>query len=199
MWERPCHAARRFPDFAMARRKTRVKRANGSNPGYHALRYRPRLRARACTHLRECWSAPGQSSATAFPPPHGGREPCGAHLRNSSAANFEMSSCPSAQAGTTSERCHSPSSNTLIVKILLDFTQSVTMLHPSRSKFEGRLPEAFCRRGTGAAPASEGLTQPSSPGRTRAASSATRSRPGPTTVKGIKAKMPRWRAARRRA
>ena len=37
----------------------------------------------------------------------------------------------------------------------------------------------------------------SSPGRTRAASSATRSRPGPTTVKGIKAKMPRWRAARR--
>jgi hypothetical protein len=39
--------------------------------------------------------------------------------------------------------------------------------------FEGRLPEAFCRRGTGAAPASEGLTQPSSPGRTRAASSGT--------------------------
>jgi hypothetical protein len=37
----------------------------------------------------------------------------------------------------------------------------------------------------------------SSPGRTRAASSATRSRPGPTTVKGRKAKMPRWRAARR--
>jgi hypothetical protein len=37
----------------------------------------------------------------------------------------------------------------------------------------------------------------SSPGRTRAASPATRSRPGPTTVKGIKAKMPRWRAARR--
>jgi hypothetical protein len=37
----------------------------------------------------------------------------------------------------------------------------------------------------------------SSPGRTRVTSSATRSRPGPTTVKGIKAKMPRWRAARR--
>ena len=37
----------------------------------------------------------------------------------------------------------------------------------------------------------------SSPGRTRAASSATRSRPGQTTVKGQKAKMPRWRAARR--
>src|SRR5437879_9154270 len=37
----------------------------------------------------------------------------------------------------------------------------------------------------------------SSPGRTRAASPATRSRPGPTTVKGIKAKMPRWRAVRR--
>src|SRR5437899_4107117 len=37
----------------------------------------------------------------------------------------------------------------------------------------------------------------SSPGRTRAASPAIRSRPGPTTVKGIKAKMPRWRAARR--
>src|SRR5215475_6836746 len=37
----------------------------------------------------------------------------------------------------------------------------------------------------------------SSPGRTRAASPATRSRPGPTTVKGTKAKMPRWRAERR--
>jgi len=37
----------------------------------------------------------------------------------------------------------------------------------------------------------------SSPGRTRVTSSATMSRPGPTTVKGIKAKMPRWRAARR--
>jgi hypothetical protein len=38
---------------------------------------------------------------------------------------------------------------------------------------------------------------PETPGGTRAASPATRSRPGPTTVKGIKAKMPRWRAARR--
>jgi len=54
----------------------------------------------------------------------------------------------------------------------------------SRSKFEGRLPEAFCRRGTGAAPASGGLTQPPTPGGTRAASPATTSRPGPTTVKG---------------
>ena len=53
------------------------------------------------------------------------------------------------------------------------------------------------KRGTGAAPASGGLTQPRSPGGTRADSSATRSRPGPTTVKGIKAKMPRWRAERR--
>src|SRR5262249_50093384 len=42
-----------------------------------------------------------------------------------------------------------------------------------------------------------GETQPPTPGGTRAASPATRSRPGPTTVKGIKAKMPRWRAARR--
>src|SRR5262249_37855003 len=75
---------------------------------------------------------------------------------------------------------------------------SLTVTYPDPS-FEGGLPEAFCRRGTGGAPASEGLTQPSSPGRTRAASSATRSRPGPTTVKGIKAKMPRWRAARRGA
>jgi hypothetical protein len=56
---------------------------------------------------------------------------------------------------------------------MLDFTSSVIMVSLSRSKFEGRLPEAFCRRGTGAAPASEGLTQPSSPGRTRAASSGT--------------------------
>src|SRR5215475_4365233 len=39
----------------------------------------------------------------------------------------------------------------------------------------------------------------SSPGRTRAASPATTSRPGPTTVKGLKAKMPRWCAARRGA
>src|SRR2546430_8317245 len=69
-------------------------------------------------------------------------------------------------------------------------------MYPDPS-FEGRLPEAFCRRGTGAAPASEGRTQTPSPGRTRAALSATRSRPGPTTVKGIKAKMPRWRAERR--
>src|SRR5215510_14905285 len=38
----------------------------------------------------------------------------------------------------------------------LDFTKSVTMLRLSRSKYEGRLPEAFCRRGTGAAPASDG-------------------------------------------
>ena len=72
-----------------------------------------------------------------------------------------------------------------------------TMCPVSRSKFEGRLPEAFCRRGTGAAPASGGLTQPPTPGGTRATSPTTRSRPGPTTVKGIKAKMPRWRAARR--
>jgi hypothetical protein len=42
-----------------------------------------------------------------------------------------------------------------------------------------------------------GETQPPTPGGTRAASPATMSRPGPTTVKGIKAKMPRWRAARR--
>src|SRR5215471_470268 len=34
----------------------------------------PRLRARACTHLRECWSAVGQSGATAFPPPLRGRD-----------------------------------------------------------------------------------------------------------------------------
>jgi hypothetical protein len=78
-------------------------------------------------------------------------------------------------AGTTAER----SRVLLTIKkyayseIMLDFTCSVIILTPSRSKFEGRLPEAFCRRGTGAAPASEGLTQPSSPGRTRAASSGT--------------------------
>jgi len=41
-------------------------------------------------------------------------------------------------------------------EILLDFTFSVVILSSSRSKYEGRLPEAFCRRGTGAAPASEG-------------------------------------------
>src|SRR5215831_10080161 len=34
----------------------------------------PRVRARACTHLRECWSAAGQSGATAFPPPLWGRD-----------------------------------------------------------------------------------------------------------------------------
>src|SRR5215467_16236541 len=73
---------------------------------------------------------------------------------------------------------------------MLDFTCSVIMLRLSRSIFEGRSHEASCERGTGAAPASEGLTQPSSPGGTRAASPTTRSRPGPTTVEGIKAKMP---------
>src|SRR5262249_28365353 len=87
--------------------------------------------------------------------------------------------------------------NYLFREIMLDFTCSVIMLCPSRSIFEGRFHEASCERGTGAAPASEGLTQPSSPGGPRAASSATRSRPGPTTVEGIKAKMPRWCAARR--
>src|SRR4029450_10219435 len=84
-------------------------------------------------------------------------------------------------------------------EVVLDFTESVTMLSLSRSKFQGRIHEASCRRGTGAAPASKGLTQPLSPGRTRAASSGTTTRPGPTTVKGTKAKMPRWRAARRGA
>src|SRR5499426_1063250 len=38
------------------------------------------------------------------------------------------------------------------------------MLRLSRSKYEGRLPEAFCRRGTGAAPASEGLNATFVPG-----------------------------------
>jgi hypothetical protein len=82
---------------------------------------------------------------------------------------------------------------------VLDFTFSVFMLPHPDPLYQGRSHEASCERGTGAAPASEGRTQPPSPGRTRAASSATRSRPGPTTVKGIKAKMPRWRAARRGA
>src|SRR5262249_32790954 len=102
------------------------------NPGAEnsAKELGPRFRAKACTHVRECWSAVGQSGATAFPPPlwgrdrergttstasvlhrkprllgsvrgsklyalcfvaaplpgppaQGGREPCGAHLRNS--------------------------------------------------------------------------------------------------------------------
>src|SRR6266545_587794 len=35
------------------------------------------------------------------PPPHGGREPCGTHLRNSRPAQFEMCACPSASAGTS--------------------------------------------------------------------------------------------------
>src|SRR5438552_13876285 len=34
------------------------------------------------------------------PPPQGGREPCGTHLRNSQPAEFEMCACPSAEAGT---------------------------------------------------------------------------------------------------
>src|SRR5262245_37649160 len=60
--------------------------------------------------------------------------------------------------------CYSPSSNTPTVKKMLDFTGSVTMLRLARSKYEGRLPEAFCRRGTGAAPASEGLNATFVPG-----------------------------------
>src|SRR5881397_460488 len=49
----------------------------------------------------------------------------------------------------------------------------------------------------GAAPASGGLTQPPTPGGARAASSATTSRPGPTTVEATKGKMPAL--ARRKA
>src|SRR5882724_12828286 len=37
------------------------------------------------------------------PPPHGGREPCGTHLRNSRPAQFEICACPRARAGTTGE------------------------------------------------------------------------------------------------
>src|SRR5262245_62159387 len=80
---------------------------------------------------------------------------------------------------------------------MLDFTCSVIMLRLSRSIFEGRSHEASCEWGTGAAPASEGLRNH----RPRAVLGQPRrplsSRPGPTTVKGIKAKMPRWRAERR--
>ena len=43
---------------------------------------------------------------------------------------------------------------------MLDFTGSVTILRPSRSKYDGRTHEASCRRGTGAAPASEGRRSP---------------------------------------
>src|SRR5215831_3268204 len=42
------------------------------------------------------------------PPPQGGREPCGAHLRNSlnaPAALPEICACPSACAGTSGECC----------------------------------------------------------------------------------------------
>src|SRR5262249_24795264 len=67
-------------------------------------------------------------------------------------------------------------SNEIVTSHVVIFSLGVTYPDPL---FEGRLPEAFCRRGTGVAPASEGLTQPSSPGRTRAASPATTSRPGP--------------------
>src|SRR5499426_2624391 len=39
---------------------------------------------------------------------------------------------------------------------MLDFTFSAIMLSPSRSTLRGRLPEASCWRGTGAAPAGDG-------------------------------------------
>src|SRR5215510_395286 len=95
---------------------------------------------------------------------------------------------------TTSAHLTFAFSNEIVTSHGVIFSLCVTYPDPL---FEGRIHEASCRRGTGAAPAGKGLTQPSSPGRARAASSVTRSRPGPTTVKGLKAKMPRWCAARR--
>src|SRR5262245_39252521 len=82
---------------------------------------------------------------------------------------------------------------------MLDFTFGLIILppipiHSTRGAFMRRLEGGERERHLRAM---EDAT--SSPGRTRAASPATRSRPGPTTVKGTKAKMPRWRAARRGA
>src|SRR5215510_6333379 len=52
-------------------------------------------------------------------------------------------------------------SNEIVTSHMVIFSLRVTYPDPL---FEGRLPEAFCRRGTGAAPASEGLNATFVPG-----------------------------------
>jgi hypothetical protein len=109
--ERPCHAARRFPGFRHSASE------DARNPGYHALRCRPRAGARACTHLRECWSALGQSSATAFPPPMRVRDREGGTTSTAVVSNAMPDKCRSeipdfqnlrAEAASRSVPCRHP-------------------------------------------------------------------------------------------
>src|SRR5262245_12082102 len=84
-------------------------------------------------------------------------------------------------------------------EIKLDFTLGITMLRPSRSTRRGAPSGGVLKAGSGSGTCERWRTQP----RPRAVLGQPRralwTRPGPTTVKGIKAKMPRWRAARRGA
>src|SRR5262245_50697741 len=82
-----------------------------------------------------------------------------------------------------------------VLDLIVKFTYEKRIpIHSTRGAFRRRLDGGERERHLRAM---EDAT--SSPGRTRAASSGTTTRPGPTTVKGIKAKMLRWRAARRGA
>src|SRR5262245_17687810 len=74
---------------------------------------RQRVRVCAANNPAQCLVA----TPLPVPPPQGGREPCGAHLRNSNAPcprnAPEMCACPSASAGTNGgKRRFKPSSLT---------------------------------------------------------------------------------------